>query len=627
VHPTIEAKVARFPEEPGVYLFLDGAGKTLYVGKAASLRARVRSYLRPGGDGRILLRFLEQRAVDVEFLVVGTEQEALLLENTLIKQRKPLCNVRLKDDKAFLMLRLHRGEPWPWFRLVRRRLDDGAEYFGPYGSAKAVRRTLRLLHKVVPLRDCADTVFDNRSRPCLKHEIGRCPAPCVGRVGRTEYMAAIDVAAGILRNRAAPLLRSLEEQMNAASERLEFERALALKQQIEALQWVAQKQDVVGDGSVDRDALGLHRVGDDVTAVFLAFRGGRLEGSRRFAFQSPLPDPLLVGELLSRYYDGDPYVPAEVLVPIATDDDAVLGRWLSDKRGSPVAIVRPERGERQRLVAMAQENARLADAVASDAEQRLVTAARALTDVLRLPSPPQRIHCLDVSTIQGRATVASRVCFVDGRPAKSAYRRIRISAANAGDDFAAMREAVARSLGSCLQRDDDELPDLLIVDGGAGQLAAAADALADVALVGDVPIVGLAKSRLRGAGAARQRTSERLFVQGSSEPIPLRDGAPETLLVAAIRDEAHRFAITYHRKVRGRLTSRLDSIDGIGPERRRTLLRHFGSLRGVTGASVDELCEVGGLPRAVAERVHAALHGGAGESEDAGDGERDVAPE
>ncbi|MEE2885881.1 MAG: GIY-YIG nuclease family protein, partial [Planctomycetota bacterium] len=285
MNQNIAARVGRFPKEPGVYIFLDGDGKALYVGKAARLRDRVRSYLKPGGDGRAAMRFLESEASDVEFLVTRTEQEALLLENTIIKKRKPKYNVKLKDDKSFLMLRLDPAEPWPWFRLVRRRKDDGGLYFGPYASAKSVRRTLRLLHKVVPLRDCSDSVFRNRSRSCLKHQIGRCPAPCVGEVGVAEYAGLVERAVGILNGQAGPLLRDLKRQMTAASGALEFERAQALKVQIEALTRVAERQGVVGEGDADVDVVGLHRLGDEVSAVFLLYRGGKLEGSRRFAFR------------------------------------------------------------------------------------------------------------------------------------------------------------------------------------------------------------------------------------------------------------------------------------------------------------------------------------------------------
>ena len=614
----IVAKVSRFPTGPGVYIFTDAAGVALYVGKAANLRARVRSYLRPGGDGRVGIRFLEDRAEDVEFLATVTEQEALLLENTVIKKRKPTFNVRLKDDKAFLMLRLDRREEWPWFRLVRRRKRDGADYFGPYASASSVRRTLRLLHKVAPLRDCSDGVFNNRSRPCVKHQIGRCPAPCVGLIDRAGYDGLLDRAVQILRGNVGPLLRTMRNDMDGAVATLEFERAQALKVQIEALCRVAERQTVVGGDRLDEDAVGLHRVGDEVCAVFLMFRDGLLESSRRFKFRSRLPDDLLLADLLGRFYEGDHYVPRDVLVPAEVAEASLVCDWLIGKRGGKVEIVQPQRGRRRRHLEMATENARLSDAMEADQVARRSSAAAALAPLVGLEEAPRRIHCLDVSTIQGTSTVASRVCLVHGVPDKDGYRRFRISAGSSGDDFAAMDEAVRRSLTRSLTDERDELPDLLIVDGGRGQLSAALGAIDELGLRDELAVVGLAKSRLRGVGDARWETGERLFLPDASDPTPLADGASETLLVAYARDEAHRFAIRYHRKVRGKLTSKLDEIQGVGPERRRRLLRHFGSLSGVRRASCDELRGVPGLPGSVADRVFEALHGDDAGLEDTG---------
>jgi excinuclease ABC subunit C len=609
VRESIVAKVARFPTGPGVYVFSGAGGKCLYVGKATNLRARVRQYLRPGGDGRPLLRFLEQEAEDVEFVAVRTEQEALLLEDTIVKRRRPAYNIKLKDDKTFLMLRLDRREAWPWFRLVRRRRDDGADYFGPFASAKSVRRTLALLHKVVPLRDCKDGVFRNRSRPCIKHQIGRCPAPCVGLVDPDAYSRLLDRAEDVLRGRASGLLRVLRGEMEKAAEGLEFERAQALKQQIEALESVGEQQSVVvGDG--DQDAIGIHRTGAGrVLVAVLMFRGGRLESARRFDLRTELPDELLLGDLLSRFYLGDRFVPVEVLLPAVPEDVGVLEDWLSDKRGTAVRVRVPKRGPGRRHLEMAEENARLAasqGSVASPTSRE--DAAERLAQLLDLAEPPQRIHCIDISTIQGRHTVASRVAFVDGQPDKAAYRRIRISLAHAGDDFSAMEEAVRRSLKRCAEDVDDLLPDLLIVDGGAGQLAAALRGAKAAGLdEADLSIVGLAKSRLRGEGDARQRTSERIFVPDRAVPHPLPDGSAEMLLCAAVRDEAHRFAITYHRKLRGSFTNLLDVVPGVGPTRRRSLLRHFGSLGALRSASLADIEKVPGVPADVAARLHAAL--------------------
>lgn len=609
--PRIAEKVARFPTGPGVYVFTDADGAALYVGKAADLRARVRSYLKPAGDGRPQLRWLAAEAFDVEFVATATEQEALLLENTVIKKRQPRYNLKLKDDKAFLLLRLDRSEPWPWYRLVRRRADDGATYFGPFASAKAVRRTLRLLHQIVPLRDCRDTVFHNRTRPCIKHQIGRCPAPCVGLITRAAYDVLLDHSVRILRGEVGPVLVDLRARMQAAAAALEFERAQALKDQVQALQLVAEPQAVVA-GAGDEDAVGVHRAGDEVAVAFLCFRGGALEQCRRFTFRSDLPDDLLLGELLGRFYEGDRYVPSLVVLPVLPAEPAMIAAWLQHKRGGRVDLHVPQRGDKRRHLELARQNAQLGDALAADVEGRRRAGAERLAALLELPDPPSRLHCLDVSTTQGRNTVASRVCFVDGMPAKAGYRRFRIDPEHAGDDFAALGEAVRRSLRLCLERDDDELPDLLVVDGGRGQLSAALRAVAELGLQDDLRIVGLAKSRLRGVGDAREQSGERLFAPDREEPLPLPAAAPETLLLAALRDEAHRFAVQYHRQRRGRIGSELDDVPGVGPERRRALLRRFGSLAALRAASLAQLRATPGLPGTVAEAVFARLHPGGG---------------
>jgi excinuclease ABC subunit C len=608
--PRIVDKVSRFPTGPGVYLFRDDAEQTLYVGKAADLRSRVRSYLKPGGDGRYQLRFLENEARDVEFIATATEQEALLLENTVIKKHKPRYNIKLKDDKAFLLLRLDRSEQWPWFRFVRRRRDDGAQYFGPFTSAKAARRTLRLLHKIVPLRDCSDAVFSNRSRPCIKHQIGRCPAPCVDLVTAEEYSRLLDQAVRILRGEIGPLVQSLKKRMAQAAEELEFERAQSLKEQMQALQSVAERQAVVA-GAGDEDAVGIYRRGSEVTIAFLSFRGGALEQCRRHTLTSELPGDLLLAGLLGRLYEGDRYVPSALIVPELPAEPAILRGWLEQKRGGRVEMHVPQRGKRMQHLKLAQQNAQLADEVAVDADSRRRFAAQRLAKLLDLDEVPDRLHCLDVSTIQGTNTVASRVCFVDGQPLKAHYRRFKISMEHAGDDFSAMEEAVRRSLSLCLKREDEELPDLLVVDGGRGQLAAAERALVELGLQGDLRLCGLAKSRLKGVGDARVESGERIFMPGSDTPIPLGLNDPETLLVAALRDEAHRFAITYHRKQRGKITSSLDDVVGVGPTRRRAVLRHFGSLTALRAASRDDLLTMPGLPKSVAEAIYLWLRSAA----------------
>jgi excinuclease ABC subunit C len=598
--------VSRFPELPGVYLFLDADGKALYIGKATNLRSRVRSYLVPGGDGRPQLRFLTREAATVDFVVTATVQEALLLENSLIKQRRPRYNIKLRDDKSFLMLRLDRREPWPWFRLTRKRRNDGADYYGPFASARAVRQTLRLLHKVSPLRDCTDAVFHNRSRPCMKHQIGRCPAPCTGLISRSDYEQHLDRAVAVLRGEAGDVVQELTDRMHLAAELLEFEKAQEAKQLLDALAQVVERRTAAAHER-DQDAIGIHRSGDQVQVAVLSFRNGLLAGCRRERSEVDLPDDLLLADVLGRLYEGEGAVPQSVLVPVAPAESEAIEAWLSDRRGTKVELHVPQRGTPRTRLELAMQNAALADAAATDAASRRRVGAERLATLLGLDEAPARIHCIDVSTTQGVATVASRVGFADGKPNKAEYRRFRISAGNGTDDFKAMEEAVARSLGLAMEREDEELPDLLVVDGGAAQLASALRAVAELGLTEELAVCGLAKSRLRGLGDARRATDERVFLPGREEPLPLPANSPEMLLMAAVRDEAHRFAVSYHRQQRGRIGSEIDAVPGVGPTRRRQLLRHFGSLGGLRRATREELGAVPGLPASVADAVFEAL--------------------
>jgi excinuclease ABC subunit C len=412
-----------------------------------------------------------------------------------------------------------------------------------------------------------------------------------------------------LRGDSGALQKELRAQMLQAAESLQFERAEALKQQIEALQLIGERQTVVG-GDDDEDAIGVHRAGDEVACAFLSFRGGALEHVRRFSFRSELPEDLLMSELFGRLYEGDRHVPSRVLVRVEPAESDLIVAWLREKRGAAVDIHVPQRGDKRRHLELAEQNAALQDRVEQDAVARRAAAAERLAQRAGLEAAPQRLHCIDVSTTQGVETVASRVCFVDGEPHKAHYRRFRISKENAGDDFSAMQEAVRRSLALCLERDDEDLPDLLVVDGGQGQLKAAQRAIAELALDAEVEVCGLAKSRLRGVGDHKAETGERLVLPGKELPVPLSPNAPETLLVAALRDEAHRFAITYHRKRRGRIGSELDGIPGVGKERRRLLLRHFGSLTALRAATREQVRAVPGIPAALADLVHNRLQGG-----------------
>ncbi|MCB9880867.1 MAG: excinuclease ABC subunit UvrC [Planctomycetes bacterium] len=607
MHSRVVESVRKLPHAPGCYVFKDGRGSVLYVGKAGDLRKRVAAYLKEGGDGRLQMPFLEAEAADVEFVATGTEQEALLLENTLIKKFKPKYNIRLKDDKAFLMLRLDRREEWPWFRFVRRRRNDGATYFGPFASARSIRKTLGLLHKVAPLRDCTDSVFENRSRPCLKYQIGRCPAPCTGYIDPVAYSALVDRAVAILRGETAELERELTAKMIAAAERLEFELAQAIKDNLSALQRITEREQVTSSaGVIDRDVVGLHASDGMVHFAVLAYRDMGLEAQRTQHFRTQLPIAELLSSFVSQMYRGDRYVPRQILLPAPPVDHEALAAWLAERRGGAVEVLVPQRGDKRRAVELANKNAELAGSSWMRGGERNESDLDDVKRLLGLSTRPARIHCLDISTMQGRDTVASRVALLDGQPFPAEYRRFKIRGAAGGDDFSSMEQAVRRSLRLCLEREGEELPDLLLIDGGKGQLSAAQNAARDAGLGEELAIVAIAKDK-EGKG-------ERVFRPGRSMPVALVPGSPAFSVLTRARDEAHRFAVGYHRKVREKIGSELDEIDGLGPRRRRDLLRYFGSLAAIRAASLDELVRVPGLPRSVAEAVFRTLGGGAPEA-------------
>ncbi len=593
------------PSAAGCYVFRDAGGAPLYVGKAKDLRSRVRSYFRERGDGRPLVPLLARRATRVETIVTATEAEAILLEDTLIKRFKPPFNLRLKDDKQFLLLRIDPTAEFPRLEWVRRRRADRALYFGPYASAGALRRTIRFLHSLIPLRDCSDNVLRNRSRPCLKHSIGRCSAPCVGEISSDAYRALVDRAVDVLRGRTADVEAMIEARMAEAAAALEFERAASLRDKLQALRQTTEPQGVRMGRAIDRDAIGLHREGERVAIQWLPFRGGKLEGGRVHLFSTELPDPEVLGSFLTQLYRGSAFVPREVWVSEEPHDRGAIAEWLATRREGPVALAVPRSGDARRAVAMATENARIALTARGGAAASAEEAAERLRDRLGLEIAPATIDGFDVSTLQGSATVASRVRFVGGVPDKGSYRRFKVTTLAGQNDFAAMREVVGRAL----RRDVEEqtLPDLIVVDGGKGQLAEALAARDDAGAF-EVAIVGLAKDRVEASDRASRHSGERVFLPGRADPVPLPPRSAECHLLARLRDEAHRFAVGFHRRVRGSLTGPLDAVRGVGPTRRRALLRAFGSLGALRAASVREIEErVPGLPSGLAERIVEAL--------------------
>ena len=637
----LRAQVAALPAKPGVYNFRDASGKVIYVGKAANLRSRVRSYF---GSPRSLegkTRKLSARIAALEIVTTRTEQDALHLEATLVKRHQPLFNVRLKDDKHYPYLKVDVDSAWPRVTITRRVQNDGARYFGPYASAKSVRTSLDLVKKLFPWRSCDKEITGSDPRPCLEYYIRRCIAPCTSYCTPDEYREVIDQTMLFLDGKSSVVVEQLTEAMTDAAEELNFERAAMLRDQLAAVERVTEQQITADTGDSELDAFGIAVDGDEAMVQVLFIRGQKMTGSDHFSLAGVRDEPLeqALASFLRQYYEGAVQVPRLVLIPQEIEQPELLAGWLTEKRGGAVEIRRPQRGDKRRLTEMAAENARealelqrvrwLADRGRTDA------ALGELEQALSLPATPQRIECYDISHNQGDSTVASMVVFLDGRPATREYRRFRIKSIEGPDDFASMAEVMRRRfkrLGEVRQaeraegyelpaelgarQDADEasdegvqdeggqraeqgwgaVPDLVIVDGGRGQVSAAHDVMRNLA-VDDIPLAGLAKRE------------ELLFLVDTAEPIRLDRRSQGMYLVQRIRDEAHRFAISYHRRLRSQRASRspLDRIAGIGPTRKKALLRKFGSLQAIREASAEEIAATPGLTRRVAEQIKAEL--------------------
>lgn len=601
-------KLAALPARPGVYLLKDRQAKVIYVGKARSLRARVRTYFR-GGDERTQMVFLMQRVADLECLVTATEKEALILENTLIKQYKPRYNIRLKDDKSYVSVKVTVQDEWPRVLVTRKIVKDGSRYFGPYHSAFSVRETLDALRKVIPLRTCSDGVFRNRARPCLEYQIRRCLGPCCLPVDRGVYDAHLREAMLLLAGKRVELIDQLRRQMVAAAEAECFEDAARLRDRLRAIERTQERQQAVAHGGGDQDIFGFYREGGFIEAQVLFVREGKLTGNQAYHLDDfELPDEEVVRALVTQFYQGDRYVPDEILLPVELEDAAVRAEYLAERKGRRVEILQPQRGDRVRLLEMARENAAVGFRERQDGERQYERISDELRRKLHLRNAPKRIECVDISTFQGGMAVGSVVTFDDGQPVKSGYRRFRIKTVRGQDDFAMMFEVLRRHLERAARA--GQFADLLVVDGGKGQLNVALAVLRELGIE-SLDVVGLAKMRVvRNARQAEvERSDERVFLPGRANPVVLRRNSNALFLLQRLRDEAHRFAITYHRALRGkdRLRSALDAIPGVGVERRRRLLRAFGSVKRMRAATVEQLAQVPGVAHALAVAIRAAL--------------------
>ncbi len=599
------------PTSPGVYVMKDAAGTPIYVGKAKNLRARVAQYFQEGTtDHRAFIRLLGQLLSDVETVVTRSEKEALLLEREMIRRHEPRFNVIWKDDKQYLCLRIDPAHRWPRVELTRRIKKDGARYFGPYHSATGARQTLRVLNRHFQLRTCRDSVLNNRARPCLEHQIGRCPAPCVLDVDRGLYGESVEDAILFLEGRTDTLAARLEQRMWSAAEELAYERAAHYRNQLQAVAKTTERQGVALSELRDLDAFGLYREGEAVAVAVVELRGGRVEDVHTTVFEEQAADDreLLSSFLLQRAAEAGPRgLPAELLLPVELEDEDILAEILVEEVGVKPRFRVPRRGEARRLLDLAVDNARHGfheQRLKSGAAERTLEGLEARLGLSRLPA---RIECYDISNLGAHLIVGAQVVFEQAAPAPQRYRKYRVKR-DGQDDFASMYEVLSRRFKRGLEERD--LPDLVVVDGGKGQLEVARAVFRDLGVNG-VDLIALAKSRVVGRrdddGSAR--SPERVFLPGAKDPIVLPQSSPEVLLLARIRDEAHRFGITFHRELRrkARLRSGLEDIPGVGPTRRKALLRHFGSLKRLRTATEAELAAAPGVGKAAGRRIHAAL--------------------
>jgi excinuclease ABC subunit C len=622
----VQHKLDALPNAPGVYVFKDRSGGALYVGKARSLRSRVRSYFQPGtSDERAFIAYLTRDLGDLETFVVKNEKEAALLENELIKEKQPRYNVKLKDDKDFLSIRIDPSDAWPRLSVVRRPKPDGARYYGPYDSATSARQTLRQINRFFKLRTCKDTDFRARVRPCLQYQIKRCPAPCVRDVDRTEYLAQVDLVGLFLEGRQDELVVDLDKRMRTAAEATDYERAAAYRDQLRAVSRVRTQQRIATVKDVDQDVIGVHRAGDQAEVALLRVRGGHLNQVRTFELKSvTIPDAELFSSFVTAYYGGGGQIPDEILLPLEVEAHAGLEEWLGEQRGSRTKVVVPQRGSKKRLLEMARENAEHSFREKARAKEDLELRLGELQRKLRLPFLPRRIECVDVSHTGGTDTVAAITALTNGALDRSRYRTFRVKRVRGGDDYGAMYEVLSRRFRRGRAEEAGwELPDLFVVDGGKGQLNVATSALRDLGIEG-LHVAALAKERESAEG---ETTVERVYLPGQKNAILLPERSASKHFLALVRDEAHRVSNSLRTKVgkKRRLKSGLDEVPGVGKKTRALLLSKLGSLKAVKAASVEELTAAG-ANRTQAEAIFRAMHGSEGgtDSVEAADSERDA---
>jgi excinuclease ABC subunit C len=606
--PDIKERLNSIPTQPGVYLMKGENSEVLYVGKAVNLRSRVRSYFQASADHSPKVQRLVWTMADLEFIVTASELEALILECSLIKRHRPPYNVRFKDDKRYPYIKITWQEDFPGVQVARRMSPDGARYFGPYASSSAMRQSLELLRRIFPYLTCKRKITGTDSRACLYYHIERCMGPCIGAVSKEDYRDMMKQLCLFLEGKGEEIIASLTQRMEAAAEKLEFERATSLRDQIRAVEQVISHQRVVSTAMADQDVIAFARDDGETCVQVFFVRAGKLIGREYFLMDGA--DEAKAEEILAsfikQFYNDAAYVPPEILLPSDIEEAHIIEHWLRDKRGTKVSLRVPRRGQKRALVDMVVENAiqTLTHLIAKEQleQDKAVSGLADLQSHLGFEALPLRIEAYDISDIQGVAATGSMVVFAEGLPRKSEYRRFKIRTVEGPDDYAMMQEVLRRRFRKAVVRGPTteetwaKIPDLIVIDGGRGQLNAALEILAEYGLE-EVPAVGLAKAR------------EEIFRPGKADALILPPDSPGLHLMQRVRDEAHRFAITYHQRLHRRqsLTSILEEIPGVGPKRRQALLKHFRSLEAIREASLDELAAVRGMNKTVARKVQEFL--------------------
>ena len=606
----LDQKMARLPTHSGVYLFKDKKGTILYVGKAGNIKHRVSSYFqRTGGKDAKTLAMLE-KVNEIDTIITDTEKEAFILENNLIKTHRPRYNVKLRDDKNYPCLKLAMEEEYPTLCIVRRIKKDRSLYFGPYPSATSLRETLKLIRRLFPIRTCLDTKFSSRLRPCINYEMGRCLGPCCEKTDVAQYREVVNQVRMLLEGKSRDLMERLRERMEEESEQLHFEAAARIRDQIEHIEKVIEKQKIVSREFIDQDVVGLHRQDHTLVVHPLFIRAGKLLGGKGFTFPSSgLPDEEILSSFLHQYYREGKFIPEQILLPMAIPEQNLVEQRLTDLRGKKVQILVPARGDKKQLLQMANENAKeylhSEAEMEKDQEKFLAT----LWERLHLRRIPRRIEAFDISNLQGGYAVGSMVFFEQGKPNKEGYRRYKIKTIEGVDDYGMMYEVLFRRYQKALEEND--LPDLVLLDGGKGQLNVAQEVFRELQIK-EVDLISLAKERsIKSPRAARHgKTEEKIFHPQYKEPLRLGKQSPLLHFLDRIRDEAHRFAITYHKKIRekGTIKSELEEIPGIGEARQRELLRYFGSVEKIKEASLKELHQAPRMNSKSAQTVYGYFH-------------------